>query len=89
MKGFIKSVQEHSTCSSVVTCADPERGTGGPHPPPPPKNHKINTGSDLLKNHKATKPAFNVGPSAARQRNAIYRLRADDGPILVVFGSTH
>ena len=35
------------------------------------KNHKIiaflcntvNTGPDPLKNHKATKPAFNVGPS--------------------------
>ena len=29
-----------------------------------------NTGPDLLENHKATKPAFNVGPSSARQRNA-------------------
>ena len=26
---------------------------------------------DPLENHKATKPAFNVGPSSARQRNAI------------------
>ena len=36
--------------------------------PPPLKNHKnigllCNTGPDLMKNHKATKPAFNVGPS--------------------------
>ena len=30
------------------------------------------TGPDALKNHTATKPAFNVGPSSARQRNAIY-----------------
>ena len=30
-----------------------------------------NTGPDPLKNHKATKPAINVGPSSARQRNAI------------------
>ena len=30
-----------------------------------------NTGPDPLKNHKATKPTFNVGPSSARQRNAI------------------
>ena len=30
-----------------------------------------NTGRDPLKNHKATKPAFHVGPSSARQRNAI------------------
>ena len=49
-----------------LSWADPEGGTGGPDPPPL-KNHKnlgflSNTGSDLLKNHKATKPAFNVGP---------------------------
>ena len=48
-----------------------QRGTGGPDPPPL-KNHKkigflSNTGPDLLKNHKATKPAFNVGPLSARQ----------------------
>ena len=30
-----------------------------------------NTGPDPLKNHKATKPALNVGSSSARQRNAI------------------
>ena len=36
---------------------------------------------DPLKNHKATKPAFKVGPSLARKR--------DDGPILMVFGYTH
>ena len=43
--------------------------------PPPGKLQNIglfsNTGPDLLKNHKATKPAFNVGPSSARQRKAI------------------
>ena len=55
--------------------ADPE-GTGGPHPPPPLENFKnigflSSNGSDPLKNYKATKPAFNVGPSSARQRNAI------------------
>ena len=36
----------------------------------PLKNHKnigflSNTGSDPLKNHKATKPAFKVGPPSA------------------------
>ena len=36
--------------------------------PPPLKNHKnigfpSNTGSNPLKNHKVTKPVFNVGPS--------------------------
>ena len=39
---------------------------------PPLKNHKTigfssNTGMDLLKNHKVTKPAVNVGPSLVRQ----------------------
>ena len=48
-----------------------DRGSG-----PSLKNHKnigflSNTGPDPLKNHKATKPAFNVGPSSARQQNAI------------------
>ena len=40
------------------------------------KNHKnigflSNTGQDPLKNHKATRPAFNVGPALAHKRNAI------------------
>ena len=39
----------------VDACADQERSTGG----------------GGLENHKATKPAFNVGPSSARQRNGI------------------
>ena len=63
----------------------PERGGRGPErqPPPPPPSLRItnigfcsNTGPDPLKNHKATKPAFNVGPSSARQRNA-------SGPMIV------
>ena len=61
----------------------------------PPENHKnkgflSNTGLDPLKNHKATNPAFNVGPSSARQRNTIwmaFHWQADDGPLIVVFGS--
>ena len=49
-------------------------GTGGPTSTL--ENHKnigflSNTGPDPLKNHKATKPAFNVGLSSARKRNAI------------------
>ena len=43
-----------------------------------------NTGPDTLENHKATKPAFNVGPSLARQQSI-----SKDGPFLVVFGSSH
>ena len=49
-------------------CADSEgdRGSG-----PSLNNHKnigffSNIGPDPLKNHKATKPAFNVWPSSAR-----------------------
>ena len=61
-------------CVLMLTCVDPEgedRGSG-----PPLKNYKnigflSDTGLDHLKNHKATKPAFNVGPTSARQRNAI------------------
>ena len=53
------------------SCADPEGGRGSG---PPEKSQNIgflsNTGQDPLKNHKATKPAFNVWPSSARQRNA-------------------
>ena len=68
----------------------------GPFPPPPLKNHKdkgilSNTGPAPLKNHKAAKPAFNIGPSFARQQNTIkmvFRWRADDGPLLVPFGSS-
>ena len=54
-----------------LSSADQE-GAGGPDPPPPLKNHKnigflSNSGPDPLKNYKATEPAFNVGPSSARQ----------------------
>ena len=62
------------------------RGGGGWRSGPPPlENYKnigflSNTGWDSLKNLKATKPAFHVGPPSARQRDA-------DGPLIVVFGS--
>ena len=51
-------------------------GGGGRGSRPPEKNHKnigfpSNTGLDPLKNCKATKLEFNVGPLSARQRNAI------------------
>ena len=58
----------------TTTCVDPEGGTGGPDPHPPEKSQKyryLSTGPDPLKHHKANKPAFNVGPTSARQRNAI------------------
>ena len=82
----------------TMACADPEGGGGrGSDPPPPPReNHKdieflINTGLDPMENHKGTETTFNIGPPSARQRNAIkmaFRWWADDGPLLVVFGST-
>ena len=60
-----------------------------------PKNYKnigflCKTGMDPLQNHKATQAAFDVWPSSARQRNAIYMAfhwRADDGLFIAVFGS--
>ena len=62
------------------SCADPEMGGLSPL-----ENHKhigflSNTGPDSLKIHKAIKPAFNVGPTSARQR-------ADNGPLIVLSGS--
>ena len=55
------------------TCTDPEGGQGVRTTPEKSQNIGFlsNAGPDPLKNHKATKPAFNVGPSSARQRNAI------------------
>ena len=42
-------------------------GTGGPNPPEKSQKYRFfsNIGPDRLKNHKATKPAFNVGPILA------------------------
>ena len=61
------------------TLADLEGGTEGLDTPPHThtlKNHKnigfqSNTGPDPMTNHKAIKPAFNVGPSSVRQQNAL------------------
>ena len=44
-----------------------------------------NTGPDPLKNRKATKPAFNVGQSPARQITPFkFRWRVDNGPLLML-----
>ena len=59
------------------------RGQGsGPPPPPPLKNHEnigflCNSGPDPLKIHKATKPAFNEGPS--------FKWRFAGGPTMARF----
>ena len=44
-------------------------------PPPPP------WGPGPLKNHKATKPAFNVGPTSARQETS-FKWRFAGRPLL-------
>ena len=65
--------------------ADPEPRHGFGPPPHTPKNNKnirflSNTGPDPLTDHKATKPAFIVGPSLARQRNTIQMMSDYNGP---------
>ena len=70
LAGFGKSIL------ALILGCDGRIQSGGQGVRTPRKNHKnlgflSNTGPDLLKNHKATKPAFNVGPLSARQRNAI------------------
>ena len=64
-------------------------GQGGrPSRPQPLKTTSIGFLSDAglvsIKSHSVTKPAFNGGPSFARQRNTIlmaFRWQADDGPM--------
>ena len=61
--------QAYTRIRLSIAWADPEGGGG---PDLPLKNHKnigflSNTGPDPLKNHNATKPTFNVGPSSACQ----------------------
>ena len=63
-------------------------GGGGRCSGPPLKNHKIigflcKFGPDPLKNYEATEPAFNVGPSFVRQRNAIL-WRFAGGPMMTL-----
>ena len=55
-------------------CADPEGGQGvRTKPPAKLQKYRVfsNARPDPLKNHKATKPGFNVGPPLACQRNAM------------------
>ena len=69
-------------------------GGGGQGVRAPEKSQKIgNNGTDPLKNHKATTPAFNTpafnfGPLSASQRSAIqmaFRWRVDHVPLIMVF----
>ena len=68
-------------------------GGGGQGSPLPVKNHKAKgflskTGPDHMRNHKATKPAFNVAPTLAPSE-MMFRWRANDGLLLVLFGPSH
>ena len=60
-------------CLNGPTCPDQRGGQGVRTPLKNFKNiwFQSKAGPDPLKNHKATKPAFNVGPSSACQQNAI------------------
>ena len=75
-----------------------QRGAGGPDPPPPPpplKNHKnieflSNTGPDPQEFSKLPsqyKRWAIIGTPAKRHLKA-FRWRDDDGPLLVIFGSS-
>ena len=76
-----------------LQCMDPVGG--GVWTPQPSENHKaigfLGNRGDIPKYHKATEPAFTVGPSSARQQDTIkmvFRWQANDGPLVVVFGSS-
>ena len=79
-------MQSISFTLNDIFCHARIQGGGGQGVRTPQKNHKHtgflrNTGQDSLKNHIATKPAFNVGPSSACQRNTI-KWRFAGGPMM-------
>ena len=72
-------------------------GTGGPDPPPPPpKNHKnieflSNTGPDPQEFSKLPSQHSTLGHHRHVSETPLikaFRWRADDGPLLVIFGSS-
>ena len=71
MHAFLFSLQARQNLrlksSILTTWADPEGGGGGGEEKSQYIEFLSNTGPDPLKDHKATKPAFNVGPSSARR----------------------
>ena len=73
---FINARATNCRATNLSSLMGGYRGGNRVSGPPPEKSQKLgfvsNTGQDPLKNHKATKPAFNVGPLSARQRNTIY-----------------
>ena len=55
----------YALCKQERSCGDPDGGSRGSGPPPPPDNHKSigfssNAGLDPLENHKATKPEHSM-----------------------------
>ena len=69
---FEPSVDKHPVYSKYLLMRGSRVGRGGPDTPSPLENNKAvgffgNTGPDPLENHEATKPAFNIGQSSARQ----------------------
>ena len=82
----------HTMEGECFACTDPEGGGGrGGGSRTPLKNHKnigfiSISGPDPLKNHKATKPAFNCRPLSACQQNAISMAFAG-GPMMTPFSA--
>ena len=75
-----------------------QRGDRGPDPPPHLKNHKnieflSNTGPDPLKFSKLPSQHSTLGrhrhASETPRHSKAFRWRADDGPLFVLFGSSH
>ena len=67
------SLPNESIGLSVIRHAQIQRGDRGSGPLKNYKNVGLpsNMGTDSLANHKATKPAFNVGQSTERMRNGV------------------
>ena len=72
---FTLQFYQAKTLQSSTMRGSREGATGPDHPPPLGNGKHIgylsNTGPVPLENYKATKPAYILGPSSARQRNAI------------------
>ena len=76
---------ESCMCGSLYYTIGGSRGEREPLPLEKSPKYRVSWQKNNIGSMKstATKPAFNVGPSSARQRNA---WRADDGPLIMVFG---
>ena len=82
-------------CLICLPCADPEGGGGGRGVRTPLKNHRnigfsSNTGPDPLKNrsYQASIQCWAIIDTPAKRHLMAFRWRADDGPLIVVLGSS-